>query len=73
MEKKQTTLKVGDKFRNADEIFGDAVIFKVTNMSEENDGITCDMYQNEEYLYSQVLGLSETLQSLENGSFAFVN
>ena len=72
MEKNQTTLKVGDKFRNTDEIFGDAVIFKVTNMSEENDGITCDLYQNGEYLYSQVLGLSETLQSLENGSFVFV-
>ena len=72
MEKGTINLKLGDRFRNADEIFDDAVIFKVTNMSEEKDGITCDVYQNGQYLYSQVLGLSETLQSLENGSFVFV-
>ena len=66
------TLKIGDKFRNADEIFGDAVIFKITNLSEKNNGITCDLYQNGEYLYSQILGLSETLQSIENGSFILI-
>ena len=66
------TLKIGDKFRNVDEIFGDAVIFKVTNIGEKNDGITCDVYQNGQYLYSQILGLSETIQSLENGTFVLV-
>lgn len=66
------TLKIGDKFRNVDEIFDDAVIFKVTNIGEKNDGITCDVYQNGQYLYSQILGLSETLQSLENGSFTLI-
>lgn len=70
---KKVNLKVGDKFRNTDEIFDDAVIFKITNLSEEKDGITCDVYQNEQYLYSQVFGLSETIKSLENGSFVFVN
>jgi hypothetical protein len=66
------TLKIGDKFRNVDEIFDDAVIFKVTNIGEKNDGITCDVYQCGKYLYSQILGLSETLQSIENGSFVLV-
>lgn len=69
---KKVYLKIGDKFRNADEIFNDAVIFKVTNIGKKNDGITCDVYQNGEYLYSQILGLSETLQSLENGSFVII-
>ena len=66
------TLKIGDKFRNVDEIFDDAVIFKVTNIGEENDGITCDVYQCREYLYSQILGLSETLQYLRNGTFVLI-
>ena len=66
------TLKIGDKFRNVDEIFDDAVIFKVTNIGEKYDGITCGVYQNGQYLYSQILGLSETLQSLENGSFVLI-
>ena len=65
-------LKIGDKFRNVDEIFDDAVIFKITNLSEKNDGITCDLYQNGQSLYSQILGLSETLQSIENGSFVLI-
>lgn len=66
------TLKIGDKFRNVDEIFDDAVIFKVTNISEKNDGITCGLYQNGQYLYSEIFGLSETLQSIENGSFVLI-
>ena len=68
----KTNIKIGDKFRNVDEIFDDAVIFKVTNIGEENDGITCDVYQNGQYLYSQILGLSETLQYLRNGTFVLI-
>lgn len=66
------TLKIGDQFRKVDEAFDDAVIFKITNLSKKNNGITCDLYQNGKYLYSQIRGLSETIQSLENGSFVIV-